>query len=114
MVKAVKKLAKGAEMIAHSLVLMSNQVKKLQAANEAASRRKARKRKRIQAEDTLIAKDGMRLTTLKEFAARNDRKKAKKSTRAEGSEPTQRRCGRCSEAGHNLCTCKQEAEIVSN
>jgi hypothetical protein len=106
MVEAVKKLAKGAEIMAHSLVLMSNQVKELQAANEAASRRKARKRKRIKAEGTLTAKEGVRLTTLKEFAARSDRKKAKKSARAEGSEPTQRRCGRCGEAGHNLRTCK--------
>lgn len=49
---AVEKLGKGAKMIAHSVVLMSNQVKELQAANEAneaASCRKARKGKRIQA-----------------------------------------------------------------
>jgi len=111
MVKAVEKLAKGAEMMAHSLVLMSNQVKELQAANEAASRRKARKRKRIQAEGTLTAEEGLRLSTLKEFAARSNRKKAKKSARAEGSEPTQRRCGRCGEAGHNARTCRQEAAV---
>jgi hypothetical protein len=98
----------------HSLVLMSNQVKELQAANEAASCRKARKRKRIQAEGTLIVEEGVRLTTLKEFAAHSDRKKAKKSARAEGSEPTQRRCRRCGEAGHNSRTCKQHAEIVSD
>jgi hypothetical protein len=113
MVEAVEKLAKGAEMMAHSLVLMSNQVKELQAANEAASRRKARKRKRIQAEGTLTAEEGLRLTTLKEFAARSDRKKAKKSARAEGSEPTQRRCRRCGEAGHNARTCRQEAAVDS-
>jgi hypothetical protein len=93
-------------------VLISNQVKELQAANEAASRRKVRKRKRIKAEGTLTAKESVRLTTLKEFAARSNRKKAKKSARAEGSEPTQRRCGRCGKARHNLRTCKQEAEIV--
>jgi hypothetical protein len=81
MVEAVEKLAKGAEMMAHSLVLMSNQVKELQAANEAASRCKARKRKHIQAEGTLIVKEGVRLTTLKKFAAHSDRKKAKKSAR---------------------------------
>jgi hypothetical protein len=69
MVEAVEKLAKGAEMMAHSLVLMSNQVKELQAANEAASCRKVCKRKRIQAEGTLTAKEVVRLTTLKEFAA---------------------------------------------
>jgi hypothetical protein len=113
-VKAVKKLAKGAEIIAHSLVLISNQVKELQAANEAASRRKARKRKRIKAEGTLTAKEGVRLTTLKEFTARSNRKKAKKSARAKSSELTQRRCRHCSEARHNLRTCKQEAEIVFN
>jgi hypothetical protein len=114
MVEAVEKLAKGAEIMAHSLVLMSNQVKELQAAYEAASRRKARKRKRIQAEGTLTAEEGVRLTTLKEFAARSDGKKAKKSARAEGSELTQRRCGRCSEAGHNSRTCKKVEEIVSD
>ena len=111
MVKAVEKLAKGAEMMAHSLVLMSNQVKELQAANEAASRRKARKRKRIQAKGTLTAEEGLRSTTLKEFAARSNGKKAKKSARAEGSEPTQRRCGRYGEAGHNARTCRQEAAV---
>jgi hypothetical protein len=58
--EAVEKLAKGAEMMAHSLVLMSNQVKELQAV-EAASRRKSRKRKRIQAEGTLRAEEGVRL-----------------------------------------------------
>ena len=75
-------------MMAHSLVLMSNQVKELQAANKAASRRKARKRKRLQAKGTLTAKEGVRLTTLKEFAVRSDGKKAKKSARAEGSKLT--------------------------
>jgi hypothetical protein len=114
MVDAVEKLAKGAEMMAHSLVLMSNQVKELQAANEAASRRKLRKRKRIQAEGTLTAEEGVRLTTLKEFAARSGGKKAKKSARAEGSKPTQRHCGRCGEAGHNSRTCKQVEEIASD
>ena len=78
----------------------------IQAANEAASRRKARKRKRLQAKGTLTAEEGVRLTTLKEFAVRSDGKKAKKSARAEGSELTQRRCGSCGEAGHNARTCR--------
>jgi len=109
MVEAVEKLAKGAEIMAHSLVLMSNQVKELQAANEAASRRKARKKKRIQAEGTLTAEEGVRLTTLKEFRARSDGKKGTKRMRIEAGEPSQRRCGRCGEAGHNARTCRQEA-----
>jgi hypothetical protein len=101
------------KIIAHSLVLMSNQVKELQAANKAASRRKARKRKRIQAEGTLTAEEGVHLTTLKEFAVRSNGKKAKKRVRIEAGEPSQRRCGRCGEAGHNARTCRQETAVDS-
>jgi len=90
-------------------VLISNYVKELQAANEAASRRKARKKKRIQAERTLTAEEGVRLTTLKEFRARSDRKKGTKRVRIKAGEPSQRRCGRCGEAVHNARTCRQEA-----
>ena len=74
--------------MAHSLVLISNQVKELQAANEAALRRKARKRKRLQAKGTLTAKEGLRLTTLKEFAARSDGKRAKKRVRIKAGKPS--------------------------
>ena len=80
-VDALKKLSKGAEMAAHQLVLVRNQVAKLQAANEAATRRKSHKRKRIQQEGTLIVDEGLRLITLKEFRARSDRKKVKKRAR---------------------------------
>ena len=113
MVEAVEKFAKGAEMMAHSLVLMSNQVKELQAANKAALHRTLCKRKRIKAEGTLTAEEGVRLSTLKEFAAHSDGKKAKKRVRIEAGEPSQRRCGRCGKAGHNARTCRQEVVIDS-
>jgi hypothetical protein len=89
MVDALEKFAKGAEMIAHQMVLMRNQVAKLQAANEAATRRKSHKRKRIQKEGTPEVTEGVRLTTLKEFKARSDRKKAKKRARVGVGEPSQ-------------------------
>ena len=113
MVEAFEKVSKGAAIIAHKLVLAQQEIAELRAANEAATRRKSHKRKRIQAEGTLTVQDGLRLTTLKEFGARSDGKKAKKRVRAEGGEPTQRRCGRCNQAGHNARTCKQAAEVVS-
>jgi hypothetical protein len=78
MVDALDRLTKGADMMAHSLVLMRNQVAELQAANEAATRRKSHKRKRIQREGTLTVSKGVRLTTLKEFNARSDGKRASK------------------------------------
>ena len=45
MVKAFKKVSKGAAIIAHKLVLAQQEIAELRAANEAASRRKLHKRK---------------------------------------------------------------------
>jgi hypothetical protein len=112
-VKAIKSLSKGAEIIAHSLVLITKRNAKLQAANEASTKRRSHKRKRVQQQGTLTISKGVRLTTLKEFGARSDRKKAKKRVRVEVEDPSQRRCRRCGEAGHNARTCKQEATVNS-
>ena len=113
MVEAFEKVSKGAAIIAHKLVLAQKEIAELRAANEAATRRKSHKRKRVKAEGTLTAEDGLRLATLKEFGVRSDGKKAKKRVRADKGEPTQRRCGRCSETGHNARTCKNDVEEVS-
>ena len=113
MVEALEKFSKGAAMMAHSMVLMTKRNAELQAANEAATRRKSHKRKRVQREGVLTAEEGLRLATLKEFGARSDGKKAKKRARADGGESTQRRCGRCGEPGHNRTTCKQPIEVDS-
>ena len=83
MVDALNQLTKGAEMMAHLLVLVRNQVAELQAANEAATRRKSHKRKRVQRDGTLTVSEGVQLTTLKEFRACSNRKKAKKKVRIE-------------------------------
>jgi hypothetical protein len=88
MVKAIKSLLKGVEMIAHSLVLITKRNAKLQAANEALSKQRLYKRKRVQQEGTLTISEGVRLTTLKEFGSRSDGKKAKKRVRANKGEPT--------------------------
>jgi hypothetical protein len=69
MVEAFEKIAKGAAVVAHKLVLSQKRIAELKAANEAVSRRKSHKRKHIQKEGTLTVKEGLRLTTLKEFAA---------------------------------------------
>ena len=94
-------------------MLAQKEIAELQAANKAATRRKSHKRKRVQAEGTLIVEDGARLAALKEFEARSDGKKLKTRVRAEGGEPTQRRCGRCNQTGHNARTCKQGVEVDS-
>jgi hypothetical protein len=86
MVEPFEKVSKGAAIIAHKLVLAQKEIAELRAANEAATRLKSHKRKWVQAEGSLIVKDGARLTALKEFGARSDGKKAKTRVRAEAGE----------------------------
>jgi hypothetical protein len=110
-VAAFEKLSKGAAIIAHKLVLAQKEIAELKAANEAATRRKSYKRKRVQAEGTLTIEDGARLAALKDFGARSDGKKSKKVVGAEVGEPSQRRCTVCKKTGHNMRTCKYVAEV---
>lgn len=114
MVEAFKKLAKGAAIIAHKLVLAQKENAELRTANKAATRRRLHKRKRVQQEGVLTVEEGQRLATLKEFAARSDGKKASKRVRAGEAGPSQRHCRGCGKAGHNSRTCQKDAEIVSN
>ena len=113
MVEAFEKVSKGAAIIAHKLALAQKRIAELEAANAAATRRKSHKRKRVQAEGTLVVEDGARLAALIDFRARSDRKKAKKQVRAEVGKLSQRRCGRCNMTGHNARTCKQVVEVDS-
>jgi hypothetical protein len=46
-VEAFKKVLKGAAIIAHKLVLAQREIAELKAVNEAATRRKSHKRKRV-------------------------------------------------------------------
>ena len=55
--EALNQLTKGAEMMIHSATLLQERVATLQKANEAASRRRARKRRRIQDGRTLTVAD---------------------------------------------------------
>jgi hypothetical protein len=88
LIEAVKSLLKRAEIIAHSLVLISKRNAKLKAANKAAIQRKLHKRKQVQKKSTLAVTERVRLTTLKEFNARSNRKKAKKRARVKVGEPS--------------------------
>lgn len=47
MVEAFEKMAKGAAVVAHKLVLAQKEITKLWAANKAATQRKSHKRKRV-------------------------------------------------------------------
>jgi hypothetical protein len=114
MVEAFEKLAKGAAVIAHKLVLAQKENAELRAANEAATRRKLHKRKRIQREGTLTVEEGARLTALREFRARSNSKRVSKRVRAEEGTQGKRHCKTCGETGHNSRTCQKDKENLSD
>jgi hypothetical protein len=98
----VRQLSKGAQQIAHNMVLLQEQVGRLQDAIEASTKRKARKRQYARAEETLTVGEVADLVAAMVVDRRDDSGGPSKRVRAE------RRCERCSEAGHNFRACKVE------
>ena len=101
-VKAIKKLIKGVEIIAYSLVLITKRNAKLKVVNKVATQQRLYKRKQIQQKETLIVNKGVRLITLKEFRARSNRKKVKKKVYIKVGKLLQRRYRRYSKTRYNL------------
>ena len=104
----VKQLSKGAEQIAHNMVLMREEVSLLRGAVNTLIKRKTRKRRYVRVEETLIVSKVLDLITKREGSRREDGEMPAKKVRVE------RRCGRCSKIGHNSYTCKVEKEDVDN
>jgi hypothetical protein len=81
---------------------MQEEIGRLQDAFKASTKRKSRKRRYIQAEETLTVGEVVDLVAAKEGSSRNDVEEPLKRVRVG------RHCGRCGEIGHNSRTCKVE------
>jgi hypothetical protein len=104
----VKQLSKGAQQIAYNIVLVQEEIGRLRDAADTLTKRKTRKRRYVRAEETLTVSKVSNLIAAKEGSSRKEGETPAKRVRAE------RRCGRCSEIGHNSCTCKVEILDVDN
>ena len=80
----------------------------MRSAIEELTKRKGRKRRYVQVEETLTVGEVSDLIAEKEGGSRRNGETPAKRVRAE------RRCGRCSETGHNSRTCKVEIEDADN
>jgi hypothetical protein len=99
------KLIKGAEEMLHKNVLMEARVRELEEQLAEITKRKARKRKRIQTGGTIEYGIGVSYVASEVQAASQSSKKARSSSNQERAPPAQRRCGNCGETGHNARTC---------
>ncbi|ENI03119.1 hypothetical protein COCC4DRAFT_62934 [Bipolaris maydis ATCC 48331] len=100
-IAAINQPEKGAEAMVLSAELMRDRIASLERANEAATNRRQRKRKRIQKQGILTKGAGEDLLAQHEadqqIAHEEPRKGAIRS-----------RCSMCREAGYNACTCKKD------
>jgi len=98
-------LIKGATKMNHRLLFLENQVTELEEANALANGRRMRKRKRVQQGGTLTFEDGQATTVILQHSESRSSKRARGDDDSRGKQPTQRRCGKCGETGHNSRTC---------
>ena len=104
----VRQLSKGAQQIAHNIVLLQEEQARMRSAIEELTKRKGRKRRYVRVEETLTVGEVSDLIAKREGSSRKDGETPAKRVRAE------RRCGRCGEIGHNSRTCKVEIEDADN
>jgi hypothetical protein len=100
----IRQLSKGAQQIAHNMVLLQEGQARMQSAIDELTKRRSRKRKYIQTEETLTVGEVQDLIAEREGGEHNT---------GEGPAPKVRgvrHCRRCGEKGHNSRTCKVEIE----
>jgi hypothetical protein len=88
--------------------VVQEEIGRLRDAVDTLTKRKTRKRRYVRAEETLIVGEVSDLIAKMDGGRREDGETPAKRVRAE------RRCGRCSEVGHNSRTCRVEIEDVDN
>jgi hypothetical protein len=91
-----------------SAELMRDRITSLKRANKAATKRRQRKRKRIQRQGTLTKGEGEDILAQKEADQQIEREQRQGGEQSGLSRQALARCKRCRETGHNSRTCKKD------
>ena len=91
-----------------SAKLMKERIASLKRANKAASKRRERKKKRIQKRGVLTKGAGEDILAQREADQQIAREERQRGERSGLSRQALARCKRCRETGHNSRTCKKE------
>ena len=106
-------LIKGAELMLHKNALMSSRITELEEQIEELTKRKSRKRKRIQHGGTMEYGEASAQVAAEVSEVPQRSKKARGGGGQERAQPALRRCRNCGETGHNARTCKKDIEVTS-
>jgi hypothetical protein len=107
-IEAIDQLRKGAEVMILSAELMKERIASLEKANKAASKRRERKKKRIQKQGVLTKGAGEDILAQREADQQIAREERQGGERSGLSRQALARCKKCRETGHNSRTCKEE------
>ena len=102
---SVDQLAKGAQAMAHELLIIRDEVRILQNANIALAKRRRSKKIRLQNGGALTQEKSKILLAEKDKRKRVMPDDDENASNAKKSKVTSRRCGACGETGHNARTC---------
>jgi hypothetical protein len=112
-IEAINQLEKGAGWMMHSAQLLRDRVTSLERANEAASKRKERNKKRIQKHGVLTKGAGEDLLAQREADQQIAREERRGGEGSGVSRQALARCKRCRETGHNSRTCKKDTSATT-
>jgi len=106
-------LIKGGELMLHQNALLAARNRELEEQLAEITKRKSRKRKRIQQGGTIEYGTAAAQVAAEASVAVGRSKKARGGGDQEPAQPAVRRCGNCSGTGHNARTCRKDTEISS-
>ena len=98
----------------HSHALLEARIATLEQANQAASERRKRKKKRIQKGGTLSQAEAEDIVGQQDVEAQLDAERRQEKVRTGSSAGGIRRCKNCGEAGHNKRTCKKDVVDIED
>jgi hypothetical protein len=112
-IEAIHQLKKGAETMMLHAELMRDRVSNLEKANEAASKRRQRKKRRLQHGGTLTQGQGEDLLAQRNAEQQIELERRQVSAQSGVNRQALARCTKCRKTGHNSRTCKKEAPSTS-
>jgi hypothetical protein len=103
---AVDQFTKGASQIMHQLALLKAENQNLRQANEVLSKRRRARKTRLRQGGSLSQQEAQDLQDERDVMQQVEQETKASSGRKPREETRARRCGKCSETGHNARTCQ--------
>jgi hypothetical protein len=103
---AIDQFSKGTSKVMHQLALLQDEVRDLRKANETLSKRRNRKKSRLQAGGSLNLQEAQALMDKRDIADQLKQEMRGGGSRRAREETRARRCGNCNATGHNARTCQ--------